>query len=338
MDSPLFQKMVTKTTALQLSCALAEDLDIRTLKAAESILNKKAMKSLAFFSPQKKILALAQKEGVDLEKHKNNIIWASEEIKDIASQTAEHIQDLFKARRKTISDDHANKMGHSPLFQSAYLLSKDIVQTSVAGAAHTTGEIIKAGIQGVGLAEGVKTVSGSFIMEKPETNQTFIYADSGVVIQPTKEQLVDIAFESVKTWNKVLSHLGEPVVAFLSFSTKGSATHENVNLVNSAANMFKEIMPEIKSDGELQFDAAFSQSVGRRKAPDSPVPGKANIFIFPNLDAGNIAYKITQRLAGFGAYGLILQGLAKPYSDLSRGASPHDIEASVYINALRSQP
>jgi len=201
------------------------------------------------------------------------------------------------------------------------------------------------------------SVSGSFIMDRPggplpggdrpQWNgsgedglgeaHTYIYADCGVVIDPTVEQLCDIARESVRTWQGVLAGRGDPVVAFLSFSTRGSASHPFQEKMAKAAALFHERHPEIKSDGEMQFDAAFDVAIGNRKCPGSPVPGAANIFIFPDLNAGNIAYKITQRLAGFSAYGPILQGLAKPFSDLSRGATIEDIVTAANISLLRSR-
>jgi len=218
---------------------------------------------------------------------------------------------------------------------AADLLSKGIVQAVVAGNRSTTAQVIRAGISGVGLAPGVRTVSGSFIMNK-DGEQVLLYADCGVVISPSEKQLVDIASESVKTWQCLFPQI-PPVVAFLSFSTKGSATHEQQEKMAAVAAKFKELFPHIESDGELQFDAAFDASIGASKAPTSSVPGKANCFIFPDLNAGNIAYKITQRLAGFQAYGPILQGLAKPFCDLSRGSTIEDIIASCYINLRKAR-
>jgi phosphotransacetylase len=166
--------------------------------------------------------------------------------------------------------------------------------------------------------------------------QVYLYADCGVVIAPTEKQLLDIASESVKTWNCVFPEKA-PVVAFLSFSTKGSAAHEQQEKMASVAAKFKELFPNIESDGEFQFDAAFDSVIGASKAPGSLIPGRANCFIFPDLNSGNIAYKITQRLAGFQAYGPILQGLAKPFCDLSRGSTVEDILASCYINLKKSR-
>ena len=221
------------------------------------------------------------------------------------------------------------------LSKAAELLSTGDVQAVIAGNRSTTAQVIRAGISGVGLTPGVRTVSGAFIMNK-DGEQVYLYADCGVVIAPTEKQLIDIASESVKTWNCVFPHT-PPVVAFLSFSTKSSANHEQQEKMAAVAAKFKELFPNIESDGEFQFDAAFDAAIGRSKAPNSTIPGRANCFIFPDLNAGNIAYKITQRLAGFQAYGPILQGLAKPFCDLSRGSTVDDIIASCYINLKKSR-
>jgi phosphotransacetylase len=170
----------------------------------------------------------------------------------------------------------------------------------------------------------------------PAPESVYLYADCGVVIAPTDRQLLDIAETSVATWRRLVPDV-PPVVAFLSFSTVGSAKHEHQERMAEAAAAFKARCPDVESDGELQFDAAFDREIGAKKAPGSAVPGRANCFIFPTLDAGNIAYKITQRLAGFEAYGPILQGLAKPFSDLSRGSTDADILASAYVNLIRAR-
>jgi phosphate acetyltransferase len=170
-------------------------------------------------------------------------------------------------------------------------------------------------------------------MESPR-GEMLLFADCGVVIEPTVEQLVQIAHASVSTWTTLIPHI-PPKVAFLSFSSKGSARHKESEKVSAAAALFKERFPDVVSDGELQFDAAFVPKVARVKAPESPIAGQANCFIFPNLNAGNIAYKLVQRLAGYRAYGPILQGLAKPFSDLSRGASVQDLVTCTYINQAR---
>ena len=221
----------------------------------------------------------------------------------------------------------------SRLAAAAGELATGAVDGILAGNLSTTAEVIRAGIRGVGLAPGVRTVSGAFLMHRAPA-ETLLFADCGAVVSPTSKQLVDIAGESVRTWRQLMAPV-PPVVAFLSFSTKGSAQHEAAQRVAEAAKAFRALYPAVDADGELQLDAALDQGVGARKAPGSPVPGRANILIFPNLDAGNIAYKLAQRLGGFEAYGPLLQGLSKPFNDLSRGATEADIHASALITLIR---
>ena len=289
----------------------------------------------------------AQKAGTPLEVWENEkstdgkakLRWAAIEYADIASKTEAHLRSHYAAKGKTLGDSQAQEQSGNALMQAGDLLFEGVLDVVLAGSISPTSDVIRAAISSVGLARGVRTVSGAFILDRPQEadSRTFLYADCGVVIEPTAEQLCDIAWESVRTWQLVLPHRGDPVVAFLSFSTKGSANHSAQEKMAKAAALFKERHPEILSDGELQFDAAFDPATGKAKAPGSLVPGNANIFIFPNLDSGNIAYKISQRLGGFRAYGPILQGLAKPFSDLSRGATVEDIVTSANINLLRSR-
>jgi phosphate acetyltransferase len=195
------------------------------------------------------------------------------------------------------------------------------VDGTVAGNISTTGEVIKAGIKTVGLPLGIKTVSSFFIMILPES--ILFYADGAVIPSPTAEQLCDIAGMTASNARSIMNM--EPRVAFLSFSTKGSAEHPDIIKVREAFALFTQTYPDILADGELQVDAALIPSIAQRKAPHSPIQGQANILIFPDLDAGNIAYKITERLANAKAIGPIVQGLQKPYCDLSRGCSVQDI-------------
>ena len=221
------------------------------------------------------------------------------------------------------------------LNRAAAMVKDQTLDAALAGNISTTADVIRAGLGQLGLAAGVKTVSGSFVMHKP-FGSTYVFADCGVVIAPTVPQLVDIATESVRTWELLMPDIPAKV-AFLSYSTKGSAKHETQARMAEAAALFKARRPDIQSDGELQFDAAIDRHIAARKAPGSPIAGEANCFIFPSLEAGNIAYKITQRLGGFDAYGPILQGLSGAFSDLSRGSTVQDIILSAYINLLRSR-
>jgi phosphate acetyltransferase len=285
--------------------ALPDSDDIRIFKAADQMLSEGSAARIVLMGARDELLGKASAQGIDLARHGD---------------------------RLQVTPVNA---GDTALGMAADMLCAGDVDAVVAGNISTTAQVIRAGISGVGLAPGVRTVSGSFIMNK-DGQASYLYADCGVVIAPTEKQLLDIAAESVRTWRCVFPRV-EPVVAFLSFSTKGSATHELQEKTAQVAAKFRELMPDVDSDGEMQFDAAFDATIGHAKAPGSKVPGRANCFIFPDLNAGNIAYKITQRLAGFDAYGPILQGLAKPFCDLSRGSTVADIVASSYINLRKAR-
>ncbi|MEJ2054629.1 MAG: phosphate acetyltransferase, partial [Calditrichaceae bacterium] len=221
----------------------------------------------------------------------------------------------------------------SPLHYGAFLVRTDFASGAVAGSINTTGDVLRAAIQVIGVAEGIKAVSSSFIMVIPDGRE-FTFGDCAVIPNPDPEQLASIAISSADTYKKLVG--AEPMIAMLSFSTKGSATHEDVDKVVEATQKVKEKRPNLKIDGELQFDAALLEKVGVKKAPGSPVAGRANTFIFPDLDAGNIGYKIAQRLGGAEAVGPIVQGLKKPYNDLSRGCSVEDVINVACICSLLS--
>ncbi|MGF1670585.1 MAG: phosphate acetyltransferase [Balneolaceae bacterium] len=204
----------------------------------------------------------------------------------------------------------------------------------VAGSVATTASVIRAGIATVGIDPSSSVVSSIFLMELKD-GRIVTFADCGVVPYPDSKQLAVIAIDSARTHRKLTET--EPRIAFLSFSTKGSARHENVELVQQAFQIAQKKAPELIMDGELQFDAAFVPEIAEKKAPDSPLQGDANVFIFPNLDAANIAYKITERLAGAIATGPILQGLSKPFMDLSRGCSWMDIVNAASVASILSK-
>ena len=212
------------------------------------------------------------------------------------------------------------------------MVREKMADGSVAGSTASTADVMRAGIQCVGIPEGISIVSSFFLMIFPD--KTFSFADCAVVPNPDAKQLADIAISTADNHRKLTEQ--EPFVAMLSFSTKGSATHEDVDKVIESTKIVKKKRPDIKIDGELQFDAAIIESIGQRKAPSSTVAGRANVLIFPDLDAGNIGYKIAQRLGGAEAIGPLVQGLNKPCFDLSRGCSVEDIVNTAAICMLMS--
>tara|TARA_R110002072_G_scaffold61528_12_gene154780 strand:+ start:1162 stop:2160 length:999 start_codon:yes stop_codon:yes gene_type:complete len=253
--------------------------------------------------------------------------------------TAEFAQTYFELRQhKGVSEDVANTQAHDPLVFSAMMVRNGHADGTVGGAVATTSETVRAALQIIGKAKEAPLVSSFFLMALPANHPSgrsaMVFGDCGLVIDPNAGELAAIAVASAASCQKLLGET--PRVALLSFSTKGSARHAAVTKVSEAVDILHANHPDLIADGELQFDAAFVPEIGASKAPGSDVAGHANVMIFPNLDAGNIGYKIAQRIGGADAIGPVLQGLAKPANDLSRGCTAQDVTNMIAVTTLQA--
>lgn len=326
----LLENIKSKAKIASKTIVLPEGTEERTVKAAE-IITKENIAKIILVGDVNEVQAIAEKNSVDL--------TGVEIIDPKTSEKLEIYANAFYEMRKHkgVDLEQAKVMVTNPLYFGSMMVSQDDAHGMVAGAQNTTGDVLRPALQIIKTAPGISSVSGAFIMIVPNCeygeNGIMVFADCAVTPNPTAEQLAEIAYASAKTAKALVGF--EPKVGMLSFSTKGSAEHELVSKVVKATEIAKEKYPDLQVDGELQADAALVPKVGASKAPGSKVAGNVNVLVFPDLQAGNIGYKLVQRLAKAEAVGPVLQGMAKPVNDLSRGCSIDDIVNTVAMTVLQ---
>ena len=309
---------------------LAEGEELRTIQAA-SIVKAEGYANTVLLGNPDKINKIASEENIDIDGIK--IIDPSFGNEEFAELFAE------LRKKKGVTIEQARETVKDPLYYGVMMVKTGQVDGMVAGAINSSANVIRPSLQILKTAPDTKIVSAFFIMNVPDCeygeNGTFVFGDSGLNQDPTADELSEIAISSAASFKTLVG--SEPKVAMLSYSTYGSAKHDLVTKVQEATKLAKEKAPNLALDGELQLDAAIVESVGKQKAPESDVAGSANVLIFPDLNAGNIGYKLVQRLAKAEAYGPILQGIAAPVNDLSRGCTAEDIAGVVAITCVQAQ-
>ena len=311
---------------------LPEGTEPRIIKAVPVILEKE-LADIILLGKEDEIRSIAEQEGVDL---------SGVEIVNPAkaSNLADYAKSYYQLRKhKGISQAEAKEQIKDPLYYASMMVEQGAADAKVAGADNATGNVLRAAIKIIGTSDGISIVSGAFIMILDEADfgedGLLIFADCAVNPDPDAEQLAEIAVSSAQT-GKDLAKI-DPKVAMLSFSTDGSAQHELVTKVEQATATARELDPSLEIDGEMQADAALVPAVAQKKYPSSKIAGEANVLVFPGLEAANIGYKLVQRLAGAEAIGPVLQGIAKPVNDLSRGCSVEDIVNTAALTVVQAQ-
>ena len=329
----LFDRLIRSAQENKQRIVLAEGTEPRTLKAAEMIIRDGVANIILIGKPDE-IRAKAAELGLT---HIDSATLVDPQDAEFTEKYAQLFYELRKSKGVTIDD--ARRKVLDPLYLGCLMIKNGDADGQVSGALHTTGDVLRAAFQVIKPKQGISVVSGAFVMLLPEgcpygTDGILVFADCAVVPSPTAEELAQIAVSAAETAKSIACI--DPRVAILSFSTKGSAKNPAVDKVIEATRIAHEMEPELPLDGELQADAAIVPSVAAQKAPQSDIAGKANVLVFPSLNVGNITYKLVQRLSGAQAVGPILQGLAKPVNDLSRGCSPEDIYKTIVITCNQS--